>query len=184
MINALKKVNPYLLAFLTGVAVWFSMMHYTFSIVGAAAVMTGSNYLSMLVTVSLIMVALFSLIAMLLIRISFRIVGGIFTRRSGMLYPFPIRYGEYTGVVLSFAFLCFIVCGVICLPLLFLPTLANVLGAVRTFTIWIFLFLGARYFVTHYTHDYDRKALATALSVIPFVLVGLTLLFTIWEVAA
>ena len=184
MINAMKKLNPYLLAFLTGAAFWFSVMSYMLSVVGAAALMTGTNYVSALVTTTVITVLFYALIAKLLVRVAFRIVGGIFTRKSGMLYPFPIRFGEFTGVVLSFAFICFLIGGIICLPLLFFPTLSTVLGAVRTLTIWVFLFIGTRYFIVHYTHDYDRKALAVALSVIPFVLVGLTLLLTIWGLTA
>ena len=183
IIERLKKLNPYLLLFLTGVTFWFSMMYYTFSIVGTAAAMTGSGYVTMLVTVSLMSVLFSALIANLLVRVTFRIVGGLFSRFSGLLYPFPIRFGEFSRTLLSFSFLCFFVCGLVSLPVLFLPTLSLVLGAVRTLTTWIFLFLGARYFVKTYSHDYDRKALVTALSVIPLVLVGLSLILAIVEVA-
>ena len=184
MIRTLRKLNPYILLLLTGITFWFSMLNYTFSVVGTAALMTGSGYVSMLASVSVLMVIFSALLAKLLLRVSYRIVGGVFTRRSGMLYPFPIRFGEFGRVVLSFAFICFFCCGLVSLPLLFFPTLSSVLGAVRTLTMWVFLFLGARYFVKHYSHDYDKKALATSLSVIPLVLVGLNLAFAIWEVAA
>jgi len=184
MIQTLKRLNPNLLLGLTGLTFCFSRLSTTVAVVGTAAVMTGTDYVSILIAVLLLMVFLSALIAKLLVSLSFRIVGGIFTRRSGMLYPFPVRYGEFASTVLVFSCICFFLCGLVSLPLLFLPTLTNVLGAVRKLVIWAFLFLGARHFVTYYSHDYDKKALAVALSVIPFVLVGLTLAFGIWEVAA
>ena len=184
MINALRKLPQPILLGMNGVAFYLSMLFYTFSIVGAMATLEGMGFVMLLVWSSIFMIVLSALLAKLLVYVAYRVSGGVFIRKSGMLYPFPIRYDEFTRTVLSFSFLCFILCAIVELPVLFLPTLSRVLGAVRSLVMWTFLFLGAHHLVRAYGHDYDRKSLATALSVIPFVLVSVTLALTIWEVAA
>ena len=184
MISALRKVPQPILLLMNGIAFYLSMLSYIFSIAGAMAAMQGLGFVSILVWSSVFMVVLASLLAKFLVYVTYRISGGIFIRKSGLLYPFPIHYPEFTETVLSFSFICLILCALVELPVFFLPTLSQVLGAVRSLVMWIFLFLGARYLVRTYGHDYDKKSLAIALSVIPFVLVGVTLALTIWEVAA
>ena len=184
MINALRKLPQPILLGMNGVAFYLSMLSYTFSIAGAMATVEGLGYVMLLVWSSIFMVVFAALLSKLLIYVTYRVSGGVFIRRSGMLYPFPIRYDEFTRTALSFSVVCLMLCALVELPVLFLPTLSRVLGAVRSLVMWTFLFLGARHFVRTYGHDYDRKALAIALSVIPFVLVGVTLGLTIWEVAA
>ncbi|MBP5404886.1 MAG: hypothetical protein J6Y74_02950 [Clostridia bacterium] len=183
MIGVLKKANPYLLLFLTGAAYWFSKVAYTFSIASMAAETMGMNHTTFLITMSVVMVLFSAFLAKVLVYLSYRIVGVIFTRRSGMLYPFPLRYGEYSGIVLSFSFLCLMLCGLIGLPELFIPALSSVLGVIKTLVVWVFYFIGSKYFVDRFAHDYDRKALATALSVVPFALMGVTILLAVLEVA-
>ena len=183
MIGVMKKANQYLLLFLTGAAYWFSKIAYTFSIASMATETMGMNYTSFLITMSVVMALFSAFVAKILVHISYRIVGAIFTRRSGMLYPFPLRYGEYSGIVLSFAFLCLMLCGLIGLPELFIPSLSSLLGAIKTLVVWVFYFIGSKYFVDRFAHDYDRKALAISLSVIPFVLMGITIVLAVMEVA-
>ena len=181
MLNFIKKINQTLLLALTGLAFWFSIMQYTFSVVAMTVEFSGGNYTSMIVGVSVITALFSAFMAKLLVHVTFRIVGGIFTKKSGMLYPFPIHYGEFGNVVLFFSVLCFAICGIVNLPLLYFPGLSNVIGAIRNLITWLFLLLGANFFLKHYSHDYDRKALAVSLSVIPFVLIGLTTVLTIWR---
>ena len=183
MINLFRKCNQTLLLFLNGAAFYFSMLYYSFSIVGMAAVLTGTAYTTLMITVSLFFVLIATLLAKLLSHVAFRIAGAVFTRKSGMLYPFPIHYGDFIKTVLSFSFICLMICGLVSLPILFIPTLSTVLGAVRSLVMWVFLFIGARYMVREFSHDYDKRTLAVSLSVLPFILIGLTLALTVLEVA-
>jgi len=167
---------------LVGVAAAFSMLGDFMMVSGAIAYQLSMNYKTMVIMVSIFSVVIFALIARLLIYVSFRISGGIFTRKSGMLYPFPIGYRDYVGTVLAFSLPCFLLCALIEIPTLFVPTLSNVLGAVRSIVMWGFLALNAFYFVKKSGHDYDRKSLAISLSVVPLVIMGLSLIVNVVEV--
>ncbi len=182
MIERLKKAPPALLLALTGIAFYFSELALSLELTSAAAYISGVSYGALIVSVSLGTIVFAALIAKLLIYISFRIGGAIFTRKSGMLYPFPITYGDYTRTTLVFACLCLTVCGVLGIPDLFFPTLTRVSSAIRSVVTWLTLALIVRYFLKHNAHDYDKKALAFALGVIPLVLVCVTVVLTIVEV--
>ena len=182
MIERLKKAPPTLLFALTGLAFYFSQLALSLELTAAAAYISGVSYEALIVSVSIGTILFAALIAKLLIYLSFRIGVAIFSRKSGMLYPFPITYGDYVKTTLVFACLCLIVCGVLGIPDLFFPTLTRVSSAIRSVVIWLTLALIVRYFLKHNANDYDKKALAFSLGVIPLVLVGLTVVLTIVEV--
>lgn len=167
---------------LVGIAVTFSVLKDLLKVSAATAYLSGMAYSTLAVAVAIISVLMFSLLARLLATVSFRICGAIFTRSNGMFSPFPIGYRDFESTALAFALPCFLIGGLLVLPALFLPTLSRVLDPLRTLTNWAFLAVGAAHVVKHYGHDYDRKSLAISLSVIPLVLVGLSLFLLILEV--
>ena len=179
MIDFLKKANSNLMCALVGIAVTFSMLGNFLSAAGAIAFQMSMNYTTLIIFVLLFSVVIFALFARLLAYLSFRIVGGIFTRKSGMLYPFPIGYRDYVSTVLAFSLPCFLIGGIVELPTLFIPTLGTVLGAVSSLVTWTFIALNAWYFVKKNGHDYDRRTLAISLSVIPLVIIGFSLIVNI-----
>ena len=168
--------------FAVGIAVTFSILKDMLKVTAATAYLSGMGYDALVVAVMILSALLFALFARVLVVISFRICGAIFTRNNGMFSPFPIGYRDYESTALAFALPCFLIEGVLVLPALFLPTLSRVLDPLRTLTNWVFLALGAAYFVKHNGHDYDRKSLAISLSVIPLVLIGLSLFLLVLEV--
>ena len=182
MIGALKKWNKYLLYALLGVAMGFATLRDLFMISGMAAYTVGSSYATLLTVVAIFSVIIFALIGKLVIYLSFRINGAIFSRKSGLLYPFPIGYRDYESTSLVFLIFAFLLAGAVSLPSLFLPTLQNVLGVVRTLVIWTFLALTVRFFLKHNSHYYDRKTLAFSLSILPLIFLGINLLLGIVEV--
>ena len=182
MIDFLKKAPNWALYLLTGLAFYVSELALSLELVSAAAYLSGVSYAALIVSVSLFTSVLAAFLAKLLIYFSYRIGGAIFTRKSGMLYPFPLLYGDYTKTVLAFSIVCLTICGITGIPVLFLPTLTRVASAVRSVITWLFLALGVRYFLKRYAHDYDEAALSFALGVIPLVLVALTVVLTIVEV--
>ena len=182
MIGLLKKINKTVLYFLVGGAMTFMMLGELLKITGMSAYSTGTSYTVLLVFVIVFSILIFSLLMKLLLRVSFRLNGAIFTRKSGMLYPFPIGLSDFETTSLAFLFSGFLLCGVLLFPVLFFPTLYRVLGAVRTVLIWGILALIVVYFVKNYSHDYDRKSLAFSLSVVPTVLLSLSLVLLILEV--
>ena len=183
MIRLLKKAPPLLLFALTGASFYFSQLAVSLQLVGAAAYLSGVSYPTLVVSVSIATVLLAALIAKVLLRVSFRITGAIFSRKSGLLYPFPIAYGDFTRTILSFSIVCFLICGITGIPALFLPSLMRVTSAVRSVVIWLFLALSARYFLKNNAHDYDKNSLAFSLGVIPLVIIGLNVILTVAEVA-
>ena len=183
MIDLLKKAPNWALFLLTGLAFYFSELALSLQLIASAAYLTGTSYAALVVSVSLMTVGLSALVAKFLIYVSYRITGAIFTRKSGMLYPFPIAYGDYGKTVLAFAIPCFLVCGITGIPVLFFPTLSLIESAVRNVVLWATFALAAFYFVRRNAHDYDRRTLAFSLSVIPIVLIALSLILTIVEVA-
>ena len=164
---------------LVGIAATFSMLGNFLTVAGALAYQTAMNFTTLVIFVVLLSVVIFSFLARLLAYLSFRIVGGIFTRKSGMLYPFPIGYKDYVSTVLAFSLPCFLIEGLVELPALFIPTLGTVLGAVSSLVTWVFLALNAWYFVKKNGHDYDRRSLAFSLSIIPLVIVAFSLIMNI-----
>ena len=182
MIGLLRKVNRHVMYLLIGVTATFSVVKDLLKVSVATAYVSGMAPSTLVVAAAILSVLIFSLFARLLVRVSFRICGAIFTRSNGMFSPFPIGFTDYESTALAFALPCFLLGGVLVLPALFLPTLSEVLDPLRTLTNWSFLALGAAYGVKRYGHDYDRKSLAISLSVIPLVLVGLSLFLLISEV--
>ena len=182
MIALLKKLPPIALFLLSGAAFYFSELALSLQLITAAAYLTGSSYAALVVSVSLVTIGLAALAARVICYFSFRVVGAIFTGKSGMLYPFPIDYGEFVKTLLSFSILCFTVCGIAGIPALFFPTLSLVLSAVRSLVTWVTFSLAVVYFVKRHSHDYDRRTLTFSLSVIPFALILLTVVLTIAEV--
>ena len=183
MIGVLKKANRHVMYLLIGAAVTFSVLKDLLSVSVATAYLSGMPAATLIASVAVVSVLLFSLLARLLVTITFRICGAIFLRNNGMYSPFPIVFGEYESTALAFALPCFLLGGLLVLPALFLPTLSRVLDPLRTLTHWSFLAFGAAYAVKRFGHVYDRKSLAISLSVIPLVLVGISLLLLILEVA-
>ena len=181
--ETLKRIKPFVLFCLTGIAFYFSRIATTFQLIGSASVLTGSSYASLMVAVAITTVILSALIAKLVLRVAFRIAGAVFTKESGRLFPFPIHYGEFTSICLLFAIPCLLLCGATEIPVLFFPTFMRVASAIRSVVIWVFLALGALYFMRRYAHDYDKKSLAVSLSVVPLFIVGITLALTIVEIA-
>lgn len=176
MIGLLKKANKHLMCFLVGVAVTFSMLPELLMISVTAAYTTGtSSYAVLVIFASAFSVLIFAFLFKFLIFIAFRINGAIFTRKSGMLYPFPIGFRDFESTVLAFSFPCFLLSGLVMLPTVFLPTFADVAGAIRTLTIWVFLAWNVAYFLKNHAHDYDKKSLAFSLSILPVVILGLSL---------
>ena len=176
MIGLLKRINKYVLYLLTGAAVTFSILRVLFSAAGTSAYLTGMSYRTLLTFMLLFGVLFFALVAKLLIHVAFRINGAIFTRKSGMLYPFPIGYRDFEATVLAFSFPCFLIAGLVSLPAFFLPTFSSIAEALRSLVIWISLALNVGYFLKNNAHDYDKKSLSISLSVVPLVLLGLSLL--------
>lgn len=182
MIGALKKINRPILYFLVGVAATFMMLGELLMITGSSAYSTGTSFAVLLVFVVIFSVLLFALLIKVMVHVAFRINGAIFTKKSGMLYPFPIGFTDFEGTSLAFLFPVFFLCGVLLLPVIFFPTLSRVFGAIRTVAVWGSLALIVRHFVKNYSHDYDRKSLAFSLSVVPIVLLFLSLALLIVEV--
>jgi len=183
MIGLLKRGNKHLMYFAVGFAGTFAIFKDLLKVSAATSYLTGMSYSTLAVSVSVLSVMLYALLARVLVTISFRVSGAIFTRNNGMFSPFPIGFRDYESTALAFAFPCFLIGGVVVLPALFLPTLSRVLDPLRTVTNWVFLALGASYFVKNNGHDYDRKSLAISLSVIPLALLGISLILLISEVA-
>jgi len=183
MIGVLKKANRHFMYFAVAIAVTFSIAKDLLKIAAATAYMTGMTYNTLLWSVTIASILMFALFARLLVMISFRICGAIFTRSNKMFSPFPIGYHDFESTALAFALPCFLLGGVLVLPAFFLPTLSRVLDPIRTVANWIFLALGASYFVKNNGHDYDRKSLAISLAVIPLFLLGFSLILLIAEVA-
>ena len=182
MITFLKRINRIILYAVTGVAVTFAFLADFLSIVATYSYTTGTPYLTLVVLVMIISVALLGLLSKLAIFISYRICNAIFLKKSGLLYPFPILFYDYEAVVYSFLIPGMILCGLIYLPVLFLPALTRVLSAVRTLLFWGTMVLVVWYFVKKFSHDYDKKSLAYSLVLIPLILLGLSLVLTLVEV--
>ena len=183
MIGLLKRSNKHFMYFAVGAAGTFSIFKDLLKVSAATSYLTGISYAALTWTVAILSIFLYALIARVLVTISFRISGAVFTRNNGMFSPFPIGFRDYESTALAFALPCFLIGGLVVLPALFLPTLSRVLDPIRTVTNWVFLALGASFFVKHNGHDYDRKSLAISLAVIPLVLLGLSLILLISEVA-
>lgn len=183
MIGLLKRINKHLMYFAVGIAGTFAIFKDLMKTASAMSYLTGMQYSTLLISVTIAAVLLYALIARALVSISFRICGAIFTRNNAMFSPFPIGFRDYESTALAFTFPCFLIGGLLVLPAVFLPTLSRVLDPLRSMTNWLFLALGASYFVKNNGHDYDRESLAISLSVIPLVLLGLSLILLIAEVA-
>ena len=182
MISLFKRVNRHVLYFAVGIAVTFSVLKELLMVSAATAYTMGMAFSTFVAVVTVLSVLMFALFTRLLVYLSFRICVTIFARKSGLLYPFPIFFRDYESTTLSFSLLCFLIAGAVSLPALFLPTLSDVLGALRSVVTWFFLAIGAAYFVKHNGHDYDKKSLAFSLSIVPLVLVAITLALTVVEV--
>ena len=182
MITLLKKANKHIMYFAVGASVTFSVLKDLLKVSAAYSYMAGVSYSTLATAVLLLSVGIFALLARLLVRISFRVCGAIFTRKNAMFSPFPIGFRDYESTSLAFSLPCFLLGGLLVLPALFYPTITRVMDPLRTVTNWAFLALGAAYFVKNNGHDYDRKSLAFSLSVIPLVLIGLSLVLLILEV--
>lgn len=160
---------------LTGAAVTFAMLKELLLVAGTSAYTAGMSYKTLVLFVAIFSVLLFALLARVLVYVAFRLNGAIFTRKSGMLYPFPIGYRDFEATALAFSFPCFLIAGLVSLPALFLPTLSSVAEAVRGLVIWTALALNVLYFMKNNAHDYDKKSLAVSLSLLPMVLLGVSL---------
>ena len=182
MITLIKRLNKYLLYALVGVAGVFAMLCDLLSLTAATAYSSGTSYTVLLTFVMIFSVVLFALVPKFVIYIAYRIEGAIFLRKSGMLYPFPIPYEDFELTSLAFLLPGFLLCGVVMLPSLFFPTFARVLGAIRTVLIWGMLALIVRRFLKGFAHDYDKNTLAYSLTLIPMIIIGVSLALTLVEV--
>lgn len=184
MIAFLKKRNRYVMYALLGIAATFSLLSEMMMVVSSFAYTAGFSYGVFLGISLFFTVVLFSFLAKLIIFLAYRINGRIFTRHSGLLYPFPIGYRDYEATALAFATLCFLVSGAVSLPSFFLPTFSDISDAIVLLVRYAFLALHVSYFMKHYAHDYDKRALAFSLSIIPIVTMSFRLLMTLLGVIA
>ena len=167
---------------LTGAAVAFAMLKDILMVAGTSTYLAGMSYKALLTFSLLFSILIFALFARVLVYVFFRINGSIFTKKSGMLYPFPILYRDFEATALAFAFPCFLIAGLVVLPALFLPTLSTVADALRSLVLWTSQALTVLYFMKNNAHDYDKKSLAVSLSVLPLVILGFSLVVNVLEV--
>lgn len=165
--------------FLVGVAFTLSTIKDLFMVVGAFAYSWGVSYLALLISGGVGMVAVAALLARLIVYLAYRLNGAIFTRKSGMLYPFPISYRDFESTVLAFTLPCFLLSGIVVFPAFFLPTVALVLDAIVPLIRYAFLAVTFSYFLKYYAHDYDKRSLAFSLSIVPLIIIGFTLILAI-----
>ena len=97
MISILKKANKHVRYVAVGIAVCFSLLKDLLSVSVAASYSTGTSFSALVLFVMLLSVAMFAVLARVLVYVSFRICGAIFTKKSGMLYPFPIGFREFAS---------------------------------------------------------------------------------------
>ena len=182
MITFLRKINRYLLYAIIGALITFAVLSDLLMITNTAAYTSGVSFTGLLIPVLIFSVLLLGLLFKLIVYISFRIDNAIFLRKSGLLYPFPIAFGDYEIIACAFLIPGILICGLIHLPVLFLPSLSRVLGAVRTLTLWGTMTLLIAFFLKHFSHDYDKKSLAYSLTLIPVIILSVSFALTLVEV--
>ena len=182
MITLLKKVNRLVIYVFVGAAFVFALLADLLSIGATSAYLSGIAYKTMLAFSIPFAVVLLGLFTKLLVYVSYRIDLAIFSRKSGLLYPFPLLYADFEVVICAFLIPGLLLCGLVRLPVLFFPTLSRILGAVRALVLWGSLILSVVYFLKKYSADYNKKSLAFTLVLIPMVLLAISLGLTLLEV--
>ena len=182
MITFLRKINRHIYYVLLGVVATFAMLSELLAMTYTTAYSSGASASTLIPWVVVFSVLIFGLISKLMIYLFYRISTAIFIRKSGLLYPFPIPFSEFETFSCAFIVLGGLLCGLAHLPVLFLPSLSRVLGAVRLFLLFSTLVGLIAFYLKKYAHDYDKKSLAYALILIPMIVLGLSLGLTIWEV--
>ena len=164
-----------MVSMIAGASLSFALLSDTLLIAATASYTTGTDYTALVAVMLIISVVLFGLLSKLLIFITYRLSHNLFVRKSGLLYPYPIHFHEFEAVVYAFYIPGLLICGVLHLPALFLPSFSRVLSAVRHFALWIVLVLCFRYLIKHFSHEYDKKTLAYSLLLVPMIMLGVSL---------
>lgn len=164
-----------MVSMIAGAALSFALLSDTFLIAATASYTVGADFGTLLALMLVISVALFGLLSKFLICITYRISHNLFVKKSGLLYPYPILFHEFSAVVYAFYIPGLLVCGVLHLPAFFLPSFARVLSAVRHFALWVVLVLCFRYLIKHFSHEYNKKTLAYSLLLVPMIMLGVSL---------
>ena len=182
MITFLKKINRYLIYLFLGLFATFALLEDMLRLANTTAYSSGMTFTGLLPWVIVFSVLLLGLLVKLAIYISFRINNAFFSRKSGLLYPFPIPFTDYEVTACAFLLPGLLLCGLVHLPVLFFPSLASVLGAVRSLILWGTVVLIIFFFQKKYAHDYDTNSLAYSLTLLPMILLTLSFVLTLVEV--
>ena len=118
----------------------------------------------------------------MIVYISYRIDNAIFLKKSGLLYPFPIAFADFEIIACAFLIPGILICGLVHLPVLFLPSLSRILGAVRTLVLWATITVLFAFYLKHFSHDYDKKSLAYSLILIPVIILSVSMALMLVEV--
>ncbi len=182
MITFLKKINRYVIYAVLGVLGSFAMLEDLLTMTSTTAYSSGMSFGAMLPWVIIFSVVLLGFIIKLLVYITFRIDNAIFVRKSGLLYPFPIPFTEFELTACAFLLPALLLGGLAHLPVLFLPSLSRILGAVRSLILYGSVVAAIAYVLKKYAHDYDKNSLANALILLPTILLSVSFVLTLVEV--
>ena len=182
MITFLKKINRYIIYAVLGVIGTFALLADLLTMTNTTTYLSGMSFTTLLPWVIVFSAVLLGLLVKLLIYIAYRIDNAIFVRKSGLLYPFPILFAEFEVTTCAFLFFGMLACGLVYLPVLFLPSLSRILGAVRSLLLYGTIVLLIAYFLKKYAHDYDKKSLAYALILGPLILLSVAFVLSLVEV--
>ena len=182
MITFLKKINRYLIYAFIGVMITFAMLSDLLMLTNTTAYSSGTTSSGLLIPVIVFSVLLLGLLAKLLVYVSYRIDVALFAKKSGLLYPFPVPFSDFEVTACAFLIPGLFLCGLVHLPVLFFPSLARVLGALRALLLWGTITAIIGYLIRTYRHDYDKQSLAYSLVLLPMILLTLSFVLTIVEV--
>ena len=182
MITFLKKINRYVIYAVLGILGTFSMLEDLLTLTSTTAYSSGMSFGMLLPWVMVFSAVLLGLVIKLIIYIAYRIDNAIFVRKSGLLYPFPIPFTEFELTACAFLLPALLLGGLAHLPVLFLPSLSRILGAVRSLILYGGIVAIIAFFLKRYAHDYDKNSLANALIMVPLILLSLSFVLTLVEV--
>ena len=182
MITFLRKINRYLLYAIMGVAITFALLSDLLTVTTTAAYSSGVSFTGLLIPTIIFSILLLGLLFKLIVYISYRIDNAIFLKKSGLLYPFPIAFADFEIIACAFLIPGILICGLVHLPVLFLPSLSRILGAVRTLVLWATITVLFAFYLKHFSHDYDKKSLAYSLILIPVIILSVSMALMLVEV--
>lgn len=182
MITFFKKINRYLIYAILGVVATFAVLEDMLLMANTTAYSSGLSFTTLIPWIIVFSILVLGLLLKLAIYLSYRINNAFFSRKSGLLYPFPIPFSEYEATAGVFLLFGLLLCGLTHLPVLFLPSLASVLGAVRSLILWGTIVFIIAFFLKRYAHDYDKNSLAYSLTLLPLIFLSASFVLTLVEV--